>query len=248
MPVAESAQVRLNAGDRLIVALDVPSAAEAMELVQRLDGAVSFFKVGIELFASAGPDLVKRLVDAGRRVFLDLKYFDVPETVKRAVERVASLGATFLTVHGNGKIIRAAVEGRGTSGLKLLSVTVLTSLDNDDMKEMGLNCAVKDLVLYRATTAMEAGCDGVITSVNETGQVRHLAQLKQKDPRFFIVTPGIRPEESPRDDHKRLATPSDAISAGADYLVVGRPIRRAPDPRKAAEDVIREMQRAFNAL
>jgi orotidine-5'-phosphate decarboxylase len=244
----EFAKARINARERLILALDVPTADQAQRLIKRLERTLSFFKIGIELYMGGGLDLVSKLVKANKDVFLDLKYFDVPETVKSAVERVSSLGVRFLTIHGNGKIIKAAVEGRGNTDLKLLSVTVLTSLDNDDMKDFGFECTVKDLVMRRAQKAMEAGCDGVIASSREAAGIRRLVnQGKGMGNKFLIVTPGIRPASSPHDDHKRLGTPTHAIRNGADYLVIGRPIRNAPDPREAAEAIIQEMQAAFDA-
>ncbi len=247
MTAAPTEKVRIDAGQRLIVALDVPSADEARSFAAKLDGVVSFFKIGMELYVSGGHALIPEFIGQGKRVFLDLKFFDVPETVKRAVERVASSGVSFLTIHGNHKIIQAAVEGRGNSPLKLLAVTVLTSLDNDDIRELGFACTAEDLVLKRAAKALEAGCDGVITSPREAGKVHELARLVQGENRkFLIVTPGVRPQESSQDDHKRLARPSDAIKAGADYLVVGRPIREAGDPRQSAERIIAEMQEAFD--
>jgi len=249
MPVAELEMLRIDASERLIFALDVPSVDEARELIRQLEGVVSFFKIGIELYVSSGLAIIPELVQQNKKVFLDLKYFDVPETVKSAVERVASLGVSFLTIHGNGQIIKAAVEGRGNAPLKLLSVTVLTSLDSDDMKDLGFECSVEDLVIRRATKALEAGCDGVITSPREADKVRDLATImKGQDHKFLIVTPGIRPKSSARDDHKRLSHPADAIQAGADYLVIGRPIRESLDPRQAAKDIISEMQTAFDAL
>ncbi len=248
VPMSPQMTTRIHAQERLIFALDVPTEDQAQWLIKRLEGTVSFYKVGIELYMGAGLRLVNKLVESGKNVFLDLKYFDVPETVKGAVERVSSLGVRFLTIHGNGKIIKAAVEGRGNSDLKLLSVTVLTSLDQDDMKDLGFECTVKDLVLRRAQKAMEAGCDGVITSTREAGEIKKLAnQIKGMDHKFLVVTPGIRPVSSPQDDHKRLGTPTFAIRNGADYLVIGRPIRNAPDPKEAAESIIREMQAAFDS-
>ena len=253
MPVAEEHMVRgsktrINAHDRLIFALDVSSIERAKALVSALDGVVSFFKIGLELSMVEGVfDLIPQLTRAGKRVFLDLKYYDVPETVERAVRNVAGLGVSFLTVHGNGNIVKAAAEGRGDADLKLLTVTVLTSLDNDDMRDLGFkNVAVKDLVMHRAKKALEAGCDGVIASVKEAGDIRAMARAM--DNKFLIVTPGIRTSRSHRDDHKRIGTPSDAIKAGADFLVVGRPIRDAADPRKEAEEIVAEMQAAFDSL
>lgn len=255
MPVS-SETARINASERLILALDVPNPARAKELVRELDGVVSFFKIGMELYVTSGSSLIPELVQQGKKIFLDLKFFDVPETVKRAVERVASLGVTFLTVHGNARNIQAAVEGRGQSSLKLLSVTVLTSLDMDDMKDLGFECSIEDLVVRRATKALEAGCDGVITSPREADKVRELAERMKREgkssgkgtEKFLIVTPGVRPQNSSKDDHRRLASPTDAIQAGADYLVVGRPIRDAASPREAAKEIIAEMQEAFDRL
>lgn len=241
--IVRGTAARIDAHERLIFPLDVPSMERAQELVHALDGVVSFFKIGLELYTATSLVFIPQLTAAGKKVFLDLKYFDVPETVKAAVARVATMGVTFLTIHGNGAIIKAAVEGRGKSDLKLLSVTVLTSLDNDDMEELGFKVSVQELVLHRAAKALEAGCDGVITSPQEANKIRRLAGMDNK---FLIVTPGIRPRNSQRDDHKRLSTPTDAIQAGADYLVVGRPIREAADKRKAAEEIIAEMQAAFD--
>jgi orotidine-5'-phosphate decarboxylase len=253
MSITES-MVRVNAGERLIFALDVASISEARRLVQQLDGVVSFFKIGLELHVSSGSALIPEILQQNKQIFLDLKFFDVPETVKRAVEKVASLSVSFLTIHGNGKIIEAAVEGRGSTSLKLLAVTVLTSLDSDDIRDLGFPCPVSELVLHRAKKALEAGCDGVITSPQEAGKVRELAEvvkaagvMKPKGHKFLIVTPGVRPGNSAHDDHKRLASPTDAIHAGADYLVIGRPIREAPDPRQAAQSIIAEMQTAFDS-
>ena len=241
-----SAGVSINAKERLIFALDVPSVDDAAELVRKLSGKVSFFKIGMELYVSGGNALVKQLADEGHKVFLDLKFYDVPETVHRAVKRVVSTGATFLTIHGDTKIIKAAVDGRGTSALKLLAVTALTSLDSRDLEEMGFSASVEELVARRASKAIEYGCDGVISSPQEAGKVRALARSARND-EFLIVTPGIRPAGDTSNDHKRLATPATAIEAGADYLVVGRPIRDASDPAKKAESIIAEMQQAFDS-
>jgi orotidine-5'-phosphate decarboxylase len=232
----------IDAGERLILALDVDAEAEAWKLVDDLDGVVSFFKVGLELFVGAGPEFVRRLLDRGKKVFLDLKFNDVPETVERAVRRAAGLGVSFLTIHGTTGTVRAAVRGRGATDLKLLAVTVLTSLDADDIRELGYACPVADLVLFRARAALDAGCDGVISSGREAGAIREFA-----GGRLLIVTPGIRPSDGRRDDHKRSVSPAEAIAAGADYLVIGRPIRDAPDRRGVASGVVREMQGAFDA-
>ena len=228
---------QMKAKDRLIVALDVPTLQEAKVMVRKLDGIVSFFKVGIILHSTAGPELVNWLIKSGKKVFLDLKYFDVEDTVRSAVKCVAKTGVTFLTVHGNGKIIKAAVEGRGKSRLKLLIVTVLTSLDAHDIKDLGFPCSVEKLVLFRAKNALSAGCDGIIASGREVQLIRENIGNK-----LLIVTPGIRPEGTDIDNHKRCATPTRAIKGGADYLVIGRPIIKANDPRKAAQAIVKEME------
>jgi len=233
-------QVRIEPADRLILALDVRTVDEAKRLVDQLEGVVSFFKIGIVLHTASGLELVKWLVDREKRVFLDLKFFDVRQTVKEAVAKVADLGATFLTIHGNGEIVQGAVEGRGESTLKLLAVTVLTNLDAADIEELGFPVSLDELVLHRARLAVESGCDGIVASPNEVAAIR--AALGQKP---IVVTPGIRPESSAPDEQKRIATPAQAIQSGSDYLVVGRPIRTAPDPREAAVSIIREMEGAF---
>jgi len=231
----------VNVGERLIVALDVDSAEKATRLVEELDGVVSFFKIGIQLQLAAGMKPVDWLLKRGKKVFLDLKYNDVPETVERAVHDAAKMGVSFLTIHGNGPTVRAAAKGRGSnSNLKLLSVTVLTSLDADDIKDLGFEVSVEELVLYRAKKALEAGCDGVIASGQEAKKIREFVGSK-----LLIVTPGIRPEGFSNQDQKRTATPRDAVLAGADYLVVGRAITTASNRRKAAVNVITEMQEAF---
>lgn len=225
--------------ERLIVALDVPNIKEAEKLVKCLDGVVSFFKIGLALQLMAGLEFVQWLLKEKKKVFLDYKYFDVEETIRQAVSHVASIGVNFLTVHGNGRIIKAAVEGRGQSDLKLLSVTVLTSLDASDLKDLGYDCSVEELVLHRAKKALEAGCDGVIASGHEVQAIRELAQDC-----LLIVTPGIRPEGTDVNDHRRYVTPAQAIKSGADYLVVGRPIRNAKEPRIAAEKILAEIKEA----
>ncbi|CUQ66392.1 orotidine-5'-phosphate decarboxylase [Candidatus Nitrospira inopinata] len=230
------------ARDRLIFALDVPSADEAERLLDRLKGHVSFVKVGLELYTVAGPDMVKRLVDRKMRIFLDLKFLDIEETVRRATARVASMGVEFLTVHANRKALTAAVEGRAGSALKLLAVTVLTNFDDHDLREMGIQRSIQDLVTARAMLASEIGCDGVIASGREATAIR-----QRVGPRFMIVTPGVRPAGKGTDDHARVTTPSQAIAEGADYLVIGRPIRDAADPPSAVEAIVAEMQAAFDA-
>lgn len=232
----------IDASERLIVALDLPNVAAAREMVQVLEGAVTFYKIGLSLQLATGvDDLLRNLIRDGKRVFLDYKYYDVPETLKKAVARAAETGASFLTIHGSSNLIRGAVEGRGTSALKLFTVTVLTSMDAADMAEMGYTQhSVEELVLFRAQKALQAGCDGVIASGHEARKIKEIS----KD-RLLVVTPGIRDDDSPRDDQKRRVTAKNAILAGADYLVIGRPITGAANPRSEAERLLRETQTAF---
>ena len=241
----------VGASDRLIFALDVASAREALALADQLAGVVSFFKVGLELYTAAGMTVVEALVARGHRVFLDLKLFDVPETVKRAARSIAAHvpaphpaaggGIAFLTVHEGGATVAAAVEGLGSSGIGVLAVTVLTSMDQADVEALGCTRPVAELVLARARRARAAGACGVVASPQEAAALR--AAL---DPASVIVTPGIRPAskagENAAGDQKRLSTPAAAIASGADYLVVGRPIRNAPDPAAAARAILAEMQ------
>lgn len=235
---------RIDASARLIVALDLNSVQEAKDLVRRLDGVVSFFKVGLTLQLARGvEDLIQSLIDGGKRVFLDYKYYDIPATLRLAVKRAAERGVSFLTIHGSSSLMRGAVEGRAGSDLKVFAVTVLTSMDKDDLLEMGYSHhEVKDLVTIRAKRAVEAGLDGVIASGQEA------ALIKAISGKLLVVTPGIRPDGYPEDDQKRKTTPKQAVLAGADYLVLGRPITHAPDPRQASEQIIAEMQEAFDAL
>ena len=229
-----------RAREKLIVALDYWDINDAIKLVEQLGNEVSFYKIGLGLQLAGGDALAKGLIQQGKRVFLDYKYFDIGETVKTAVKRAAEMGVDFLTVHGVGGILRAAVEGRGSSRLKLLCVTVLTSMDGDDIKEMGFPCDVEELVVARAKKALDAGIDAVVASAREAAAIR-----KQVGNKLMIVSPGIRPHDSSTDDQKRVATPGGAIHAGADYLVVGRPITRAADPKQAAKDIISEMAAAL---
>jgi len=233
---------KIVARDRLIFALDVPSAAEAERLLDRLQGHLSFVKVGLELYTAAGPDMVKRIVERGIRVFLDLKFLDIEETVRRATARVALMGVDFLTVHANRKALTAAVQGREGSALKLLAVTVLTNFDGNDLRDMGIQRTVQDLVTARALLASEVGCDGVVASGEEAAAIR-----QKVGPRFTLVTPGVRPAGKGVDDHARATTPTQTITAGADYLVIGRPIRDAVDPAATVAEIIAEMQAAFDA-
>ena len=234
-----SAASALAPTDRIIVALDTPTLEAARALVSRLGPAAGFYKVGLELAMAGGLDLARELKSQGKRVFLDMKLLDIPNTVEKSVANVARLGLDFLTLHGHdGKTLDAAVRGRGGSGLKLFSVTVLTSLDAADLTEQGITAgmAPADLVLHRAKLAKSHGFDGVIASAAEAAALR-TATGKE----FLIVTPGIRPNGSAIGDQARVMTPAKAIAAGADYLVIGRPISEATDPRAAAEAIAAEI-------
>jgi orotidine-5'-phosphate decarboxylase len=235
----------IDARERLIVALDLPDVAAARAMVRELEGAVSFFKIGLAMQLAEGVgSFLRSLLADGKRVFLDYKYYDVPETLRKAVGRASKLGVSFLTIHGSSTLIRSAVEARGDSNLKLFTVTVLTAMDAGDIAEMGYtNHSVEDLVLFRARKALEAGCDGVIASGLEAEKIKALSRGK-----LLVVTPGIRPEGYGEDDQKRRATPGGAILAGADYLVIGRPITQpvGSTPRESAERMLEEMQAAFD--
>ena len=233
----------IDARDRLILALDVQDIPQAREMVTALEGIVGFFKIGLTLQLAEGvEEFIRSLIAQGKKVFLDYKYYDIAETLKKAVSRAASLGVSFLTIHGSCGLIRGAVSGRGEIGLKLFTVTVLTAMDTADIAEMGYtNHSVEDLVLFRARKALEAGCDGVIASGLEAEKIKRLSQNK-----LLVVTPGIRPDGYPEDDQKRTTTATSAIQAGADYLVIGRPITGASNPRLAAEGLLQEMQCAFD--
>ncbi len=223
----------IPARQRLIVALDVPDADRARTLVRELDDSVEFYKIGLELAMSGEYfELLAWLLEQDKRVFADLKFYDVPATVSRAVRQLQRWGATFLTIHGDRAIMAAAAAEKGPN-LRLLAVTVLTSIDQDDLTQMGIAMDVKNLVLARAEQARSAGCDGVIASGLEAPAIREL--LGQE---LLIVSPGIRPAEgSSADDQKRIVTPAQAFANGADYIVVGRPIRDAASPREAAESM-----------
>lgn len=241
--MTDTQQITPDIQDKLIVALDVPTASDAERIVEGLGDSVSFYKIGLQLqFAPDGEGLrfAQNLIKAGKSVFLDCKFLDIPETVERAVENVARMGARFLTVHGEKKAIEAAVKGRGNASLQILAVTVLTSLDAGDLTEMGFtDMSVRDLVRLRVRNAIEAGADGVIASGEEVEAIRALAGNRLK-----IITPGIRRSSDNVHDQKRIATPGRAIRAGADHLVVGRPITKATDPRAAAEEILQEIAEA----
>lgn len=232
--------MNLSPRDRLIVALDLASLKEAERAVVRLGDSVSLYKIGYELALAGGIPFVRDLARAGKRVFLDLKLHDIGNTVARATERAAELGATFLTVHAFPQTMRAAAEGRGKSELKILAVTVLTSWDESDVREAGYQFGLPDLVSLRADQAKAAGVDGLIASPVEAAALR-----KQVGSSLLIVTPGIRPASAEAGDQKRVMTPSDAIKAGVDHMVVGRPVLAAPDPKAAADSIVAEIAAAL---
>jgi orotidine-5'-phosphate decarboxylase len=227
--------------DRLIVALDVPNADEARSLIGKLGDSAGVYKIGLELLFAGGFGLAQELTDHGHRVFVDAKLLDIEATVERATATIARMGVAFLTVHATDhKTLAAAVRGRGDSTLKLLGVTVLTNLTPVDLIEQCCDHPLQELVLHRAKLAKEAGLDGVVASGQEAAQIRDAA-----GPGFVIVTPGIRPRGSETQDQARAVTPRSAIEAGADYLVVGRPITRAADPRAAADAIVAEIAEAL---
>ena len=231
----------VSSRDRLIVALDVPNVAAAEAMIARLGDSVTFYKIGYQLGYAGGFPLVRKLVDAGKKVFLDLKLHDIGNTVAKGVESVAGLGATFLTVHAYPQTMKAAVEARAGSKLKILAVTVLTSYDETDLREAGYRLGVSDLVKLRAEQAKAIGVDGLVCSAEEAANLRTITGSQMS-----LVTPGISPAGSAAGDQKRIMTPARAIAAGADYLVVGRPVMEASDPKAAAEAIVREIEQAKN--
>jgi orotidine-5'-phosphate decarboxylase len=235
-----------SARDRLIVALDVSSTREALQLSSQLQNSVARFKVGKQLFTAEGPQVVRDLIAAGYGVFLDLKFHDIPNTVEHAVRSAGGLGVDMLTVHaaGGAKMLRAAMEAAKTAAKRpmILAVTVLTSMSDEDVQEVGFSGRVVDEVLRLAELAVGAGCDGIVASAREAGEVR-----KRLGEGFAIVTPGIRLAGDAGGDQARIVTPADAIRAGASYLVVGRPITAAPDPAAAAKRIIAEIESAAPA-
>jgi len=218
--------------ERLIFALDVPDPRQARVLVERLGDAVQFYKLGLELFMAGGYfELVDWLAQRGKQIFVDLKFFDIPATVAAAVRQLNGRGVSFTTVHGNQAIMQAAAAAKGD--VKVLAVTVLTSLDRGDLDDLGFQCDVEALVVSRARRALEAGCDGVVSSAQEAAKLRACL-----DRSLLIVTPGVRPVDNrPTDDQKRVVSVAEAFQNGADYIVIGRPIRDAADPRAAAEAI-----------
>lgn len=229
--------------ERLIVALDAPGAAQAMQWVRALGESGVYYKVGKELFTAAGPEMVRALTGGGKRVFLDLKFHDIPNTVAAAVRSAASLGVSMLTVHASGgsKMLRAAAQAAADSQARptVLAVTVLTSMGAEDLQEIGVAGGVEAQVVRLARLALAAGCQGLVASAREAALLR-----RELGSQFTLVTPGIRPAGGERADQVRVVTPEDAIRAGADYLVVGRPITRAADPASAAESIARQIELA----
>ncbi len=230
----------ISPSERLIFALDLPEPGSARKMVEQLGDAVHFYKLGLELAMSGGYfELVDWLAGQGKRVFVDLKFFDVPATVAGAVRNLNNRGVAFTTVHGNQSIMEAAVAAKGD--VKVLAVTVLTSLDRGDLDDLGFDCDVRDLVLSRARRALEAGCDGVVASGLELPALRQAV-----DDQLLVITPGIRPVDNrAEDDQKRVVTVEQAFADGADYIVIGRPIRNAPDPRKMARSIQTTIAAAF---
>lgn len=229
----------INNKDRLIVALDVPTVAAAKKMVETLGDAVSFYKIGLELFMSGEYfELLDWLKTQNKKIFVDLKFFDVPATVGRAIKQLNGLGVTFATIHGNDSIMRSAVENKGD--VQVLAVTVLTSLDRGDLDDLGFDCEVDKLVLSRAKRAVELGCDGVVASGLEAPVMR-----ENLGHNFMIVSPGIRPVDND-DDQKRVVTVEQAFKNGADYIVIGRPIRDAVDPKAAAQAVQEQITNTLN--
>lgn len=227
----------LTARDQLIVALDLPTQGKALALVSVLSGSVSTYKIGLQLYTAAGPAIVQAVAATGARIFLDLKLHDIPNTVAKAVAAAGELGVQMLTVHlsGGGTMLKAAVEAKAP-GLSLLGVTVLTSATQETLGEIGVQASLEDQVLRLAELGKKSGIDGLITSPQEVGLLR-----EKLGPEITLVTPGVRPAWAAADDQKRFTTPRQAIESGADYLVIGRPITAAPDPRAAVERVVAEM-------
>jgi orotidine-5'-phosphate decarboxylase len=232
------ARLTLDARERLIVALDLPSVKAAETMVSRLGEQVVFYKIGYQLAFAGGLAFAAGLIAAGKQVFLDLKLHDIGNTVEKGVASVAQLGATFLTVHAYPQTMKAAVAGKRGSALRILAVTVLTSYDDADLAAAGYDMSVPELAAARAQQARDIGIDGLVCSAEEAANLRGIA-----GPGMVLVTPGIRPAGSASGDQKRIMTPARAIEAGADYLVVGRPIVEAADPKKAAEAIVAEIER-----
>jgi orotidine-5'-phosphate decarboxylase len=237
----------IPARERLIVALDVSSAKDAQKIVSSLGDSVQLYKVGMQLYTAEGPQVVRDLIASGRKVFLDLKYHDIPNTVAAAVRETAQLGVSMLTVHASGgtKMLHAAVEAAREkgSGPQILAVTVLTSMDDEDLNETGVHGPVEDQVVWLASLALDAGCAGVVSSPREVKTLR--AKLGSN---FLAVTPGVRPAGAAHGDQARVATPAEAIAAGATHIVVGRPITAAANPVAEAAKILQELETQFSEL
>ena len=229
-----------KAADKIIVAVDVPTKREALDLVETLRDQISFFKIGLQLYTAEGPEIVRAVSSTGSKVWLDLKLHDIPNTVARAVESANHLGVQMLTVHlsGGSEMIRAATAARANNNILLLGVTVLTNSTEETLREIGIHSKVDDQVLRLAKLGVEAGIDGVVASSHEIKPLR-----REFGSQIKIVVPGIRPNWSKQGDQKRTMTPSEALEAGADYLVIGRPIIAHPNPREAAETILDEINR-----
>lgn len=228
--------------DKLIVAMDVPNALAGLELAKTLGDSISFYKIGLGMLTGGGLALANELkLEHGKRIFLDMKLFDIGATVEHAVRGIAQYDIDFLTVHGDPHVVRAAKEGASKSNMKILAVTILTSLDRDDLDANLMKAGdIRHLVIERAERAFEAGADGVIASPQEAGLIRALSSAKKK----LIVTPGVRPKGAALGDQKRIATPAEAIANGADHIVVGRPIWQSNDPRQAAQSILQDIREA----
>ena len=229
--------------DKLIVAMDVPNALAGLELAKTLGDSIGFYKIGLGMLTGGGLALANELkVEHGKRIFLDMKLFDIGATVEHAVRGIGQYDIDFLTVHGDPHVVRAAKEGASKSNMKILAVTILTSLDRDDLDANLMKAGdIRHLVIERAERAFEAGADGVIASPQEAGFIRALSSAKKK----LIVTPGVRPTGTALGDQKRIATPAEAIANGADHIVVGRPIWQSNDPRKAAQSILQDIRDAI---
>ncbi len=243
MVQADDTVLHVSPRERLIVALDLPDVRTAHALIEKLGDAVRFYKIGYQLAYAGGLPLIGELANAGKKVFADLKLHDIGNTVTRGVESVAKLGATFLTVHAYPQTMKAALEGRAGSPLKILGVTVLTSYDDDDLHAAGYRLKVSQLVQARASQAHALGIDGLVCSAEEVADVRELVGMQ-----MVLVAPGIRPAGTEAGDQKRVMTPERAIAAGADYLVVGRPITAARDPKNVAESIVASIEEAIIEL
>ena len=241
LPETASSSAPVRAQDRLIVALDVPTARQARELAAQLGDAAGIYKVGLQLFTAEGPAVVRDMVSSGKRVFLDLKLHDIPNTVAHAVKSAIGLGVSMLTVHGSGgpAMLKAATEAAAASDLLLLAVTVLTSMDEHELSQVGIGGRVQDQVHRLAKLAQSSGCGGVVASARESSLIRSVV-----GDGFAIVNPGVRPAGAELNDQRRVATPAEAIRAGATHIVVGRPITQAADPAQAASAIVREIEQA----